>query len=483
MRDAGAVCGWRCLVSLSQDLYHGAGLRMQRRFTVSLAGLALVTGLVLLVGALSVDDASAEVTVEQTSEVLVIRFDDTVHGISRRFLQRGLDEAAGRGSSLVLLELDTPGGLVDDTREIVSALSTSDVPVAAYVAPGGARAASAGFIILLASDVAAMAPATNTGAAHPVFMPLFGGSEAEPSEDMMTKVTNDLAAMVRSLAEERGRNMELAEKAVTESLSFTASEALDEGLIDLIAATRDELIEQINGREVRRFGGETSLLELESPEYYSFDPTFKEEFQSFLASPMIALILMAVAALGIYTEITHPGGIFPGVVGLIALLLFLYSTAALPVNWTGLALMVLAIVLFLLEVKVASYGLLTIGGIACFVAGALIMFEGPIPEMRLSIWAVLPVAAAIAGVMIFLLQRVIKAHQERTMTGSEGLVGETGRVISDLDPQGKVKVHGEYWDARCAGDSIDAGARVRVLRLDDGLLEVALVSDELMGGT
>jgi membrane-bound serine protease (ClpP class) len=418
----------------------------------------------------------------QQAVVLVIRFDDTVQGVSRRFLERGLDEAASRGAALVLLELDTPGGLVDDTRQIVSAITTSKVPVAAYVAPGGARAASAGFIILLCSDVAAMAPGTNTGAAHPVFMPLLGGGEAEPSEEMKAKATNDLAAMVRSLAEERGRSMDLAERAVTESLSFTATEAIQSGLIDVVASSRSELLEALDGREVRRFGGETVRLELHSPVEVRFNPTVKEEVQSFLASPLIALVLMAVAALGIYTEITHPGGIFPGVIGLIALLLFLYSTSTLPVNWAGTALMAVAIVLFLLEVKVTSYGLLTAGGIACFVAGALMMFDGPIPEMRLSIGTVLPVAIVIAAVMIFLLQRVVTAHKARTMTGTEGLPDEIGRALVDLAPVGKVKVHGEYWDARAAGGvTIPAGARVRIVKVGDGMLEVAPAVNEPIG--
>jgi len=450
-----------------------------------LAGLAVMLCLVAPAG--STPDATpvpepapSGVTAPQVprTEVLFIRFDDTVQGISRRFLQRGLDEATSRGCALVLLELDTPGGLVDDTREIVSAITTSKVPVATYVAPGGARAASAGFIILLSSDVAAMAPGTNTGAAHPVFMPLLGGGEAEPSEEMMAKVTNDLAAMVRSLAEERRRNMDLAERAVTESLSFTASEAMESGLIDLVAPTRSELLTALEGREVRRFGGETIRLELGAPELVSFDPTMTEEVQSFLASPLIALLLMAIAALGIYTEITHPGGIFPGVIGLIALLLFLYSTSTLPVNWAGLALMAVAIVLFLLEVKVTSYGLLTAGGIACFVTGALMMFEGPIPEMRLSIVSVLPVAIAIAAVTIFLLQRVIAVHKEPIKTGSEGLPGEVGRVLVDLAPIGKIKVHGEYWNACSKGESILAGAHVRIVAVGDGMLEVAPVNPD-----
>lgn len=399
------------------------------------------------------------------TEVVLIDIADTIQPASQSIMERGLSEAAAMGAELVVLQLDTPGGLVDTTREITKAITTSPVPVAMFVSPAGARAASAGFFLMMAADIAVMSPGTNTGAAHPVLMPMIPGQESEPSDDMIDKVTNDAAAMIRSLVEVRDRNQELAVRAVTESLSFTAEEALEEGLIDLIAHNVDDLIDQLNGREVTRFDGSTVTLELEGWRLVKIEPTTTEQFRSLLAKPLIALILMALAGIGIYTEITHPGGILPGVVGVIALLLFLYTTSVLPVNWLGVALIVLALGLFALEVKVASYGLLTIGGLVCFVAGALMLFDTPIPDMKLTLGMVLPTAIFVAVVVAFLVSRVLKAHQQRPVTGKEGLVGEVGLTLSELAPDGKVKVHGEYWDARTSGETIPKGAQVSVLEV------------------
>jgi len=295
-------------------------------------------------------------------DVVHFRVEDTIQPASQRFIERVFDEAAARSAVLVVMELDTPGGLLDSTREITSAITTSKVPVVVFVAPGGARAASAGFFILIAADVAAMTPGTNTGAAHPV-----GGQGDNLPEDVRDKATNDASAMIRSLAEQRGRNLELAVEAVEESTSFTAEEALEDGLIDLIAHNLDGLLEALDGREIRRFDGSTEVLDLSSPVIVHIEPTFAERLFSVLANPNIAYLLMALGALGLYVEITHPGGILPGVVGVVFLLLGLYSISVLPVSWAGVALIFVALVLFVLEVKVASYGMLTVGGLICFV--------------------------------------------------------------------------------------------------------------------
>ncbi len=409
-------------------------------------------------------------------EVVRLRVEDTIQPASQQFIERALVEAAKRDAELVVMELDTPGGLVDTTREITTAITTSSVPVVVFVSPPGARAASAGFFILLSADVAAMAPGTNTGAAHPV-----GGQGENLPEDVRDKVTNDAAAMVRSLAEQRGRNPETAERTVLESISLTAEEALKEGLIDLIAADFNNLLEKLNGFEVTRFNGDLETLELEEPQIVDIEPSFAERLFSVLANPNIAYLLMALGALGLYVEITHPGGILPGVVGVVFLLLGLYSVSVLPVSWAGVALIFVALMLFILEVKVTSYGLLTVGGVISFVLGSLMLFDGPIPDMRVSMGVVLPTAVVVAAVTGFLLSRVLRVHRERPMTGREGLVGEEGRAINELAPDGKVAVHGEYWDGRSMGGTIAAGSNVRVVTVHDRRIDVVAVGDDEEG--
>ncbi len=405
-------------------------------------------------------------------EVVLMRVEDTIQPASQQFIERVLGEAAERGAALVVMELDTPGGLIDTTRDITTAITTSPVPVAVFVTPPGARAASAGFFILLSADVAAMAPGTNTGAAHPV-----GGQGENLPEDVRDKVTNDAAAMVRSLAEQRGRDPEIAERTVIESISLTAEEALEEGLIDLIATDLNDLLEQLKGLEVTRFNGDVVTLDLEEIQMVEIEPSFAERLFSVLANPNIAYLLMALGALGLYVEITHPGGILPGVVGVIFLLLGLYSVSVLPVSWAGVALIFVALMLFILEVKVTSYGLLTVGGVISFVLGSLMLFDGPIPALRVSMGVVLPTAVVVAVLTGFLLTRVLNAYRQRPMTGYEGMIGEVGRAIGDLAPDGKVAVHGEYWDGTSVGGTIAAGSSVRVVAVHDRRIDVVAEGD------
>lgn len=391
---------------------------------------------------------------------------------SQRFIERALEEARERGAALVVMELDTPGGLLDTTREISTAVTGSSVPVCVYVAPAGARAASAGFFILLSADVAAMAPGTNTGAAHPV-----SGQGQDMGEHVEAKATNDASAMIRSLAETRNRDPERAVEAVVESASFTASEALEAGLIDFIADDLDSLLEALDGIEVRRVDGSVETLNLTAATVVEIESSSAERFLSVLANPNIAYLLMALGMLGIYVEVTHPGAIFPGVVGVIAMLLALYSLSVLPVSMAGVALIVVGLVLFLLEVKVTSYGLLTVGGLASFVLGSLMLFDSPIPDMRVSLAVIVPAALLVAVVTTFLLSRVLKAHSRRPSTGKEGLVGEVGRVVRDLDPKGTVAVHGEYWDAAANGATLPYGTEVRVVAVIGRSLQVELTTD------
>ena len=405
-------------------------------------------------------------------EVVRMRVEDTIQPASQRYIERVLKEAENRQAELVVLELDTPGGLIDTTRDITSAITTSPVPVAVFVTPAGARAASAGFFILMSGDVAAMSPGTNTGAAHPV-----GGQGENLPDDVREKITNDAAAMVRSLAEHRGRNAATAARTVVESISLTAEEALDEHLIDFVVADDAALLAKLNGYELTRFDGTTGVLDLAQPTMVDIEPTFAEQLFSVLANPNVAYLLMALGALGLYVEITHPGGILPGVVGVIFLLLGLYSVSVLPVSWAGVALIFVALMLFVLEVKVTSYGLLTIGGVISFVLGSLMLFDGPIPAMRVSMGVVLPTAVVVALLTGFLLTRVLRAHRQRPMTGREGLVGEEGRAIGDLAPDGKVAVHGEYWDARVVGGPVRDGGVVRVVKVGEHRLDVVVYDD------
>jgi len=400
-------------------------------------------------------------------EVLRFRMADTVQPASRKYIERVLEDADSRGSSLVVMELDTPGGLISSSREITTAITSSKVPVAVYVSPAGARAASAGFFILMSADIAAMAPGTNTGAAHPV-----GGHGEDLGEHMNTKVTNDAQAMIRSLAERRGRNIEKSVEIVEKSSSFTASEALELNLVDVVADDFDGLMKQLDGREITRFDGSKVKLNLDDVVVSEEEPSSAERFLSILANPNIAYLLMALGMLGIYVEITHPGAVLPGVVGVIAILLGLYSTSVLPVNITGVALIIVGLALFLLEVKVASYGLLTVGGLISFVLGSMMLFDSPVPDLRVSLGVILPTALLVAIVTVFLLNRVIKTHRTRPVTGVEGLVGEEGKVILPLNPRGKVLIHGEYWDAWSRGLNFEKGATVRVSKVDGSRLIV-----------
>ncbi|MEN8165434.1 MAG: nodulation protein NfeD [Acidobacteriota bacterium] len=404
------------------------------------------------------------------ADVLHFRVEDTIQPASQSFIARMIDEAARDGRDLVVMELDTPGGLLESTDEITSTILGSEVPVVVFVGPAGARAASAGFFILISADVAAMAPGTRTGAAHPV-----GGQGEDIGEHMEAKVTNDASKNIRSIAEGRGRNPDKAVEAVVESSSFTASEALELGLVDLVVNDIDKLLEELNGREITRFDGSTVTLDLEDPWIVQSEPSSAERFLSVLANPNIAYLLMALGMLGIYVEVTHPGAIFPGVVGVIAMLLALYSLSVLPVSLAGVALIVVGLLLFMLEVKVVSYGMLTVGGLVSFVLGSLMLFDSPIPDMRVSLGVVVPTALLVALVTGFLLSRVLKAHSRRPTTGTDGLIGEVGRVVRALDPRGTVAVHGEWWDARTQGESVAKDEEVRVLAVAGRYLEVERV--------
>jgi len=387
--------------------------------------------------------------------VLQIVVDDMIHPISDEFIGRALAEAQRTHADALLIELQTPGGLIESTRSIVEKIMTSKVPVIVYVAPAGSRAASAGFFIVEAADVAAMAPGTNTGAAHPVTI----GKEMDPI--MKTKLENDAAAFMRTVAAKRGRNVAVAESAVRESKSFTEQEALQQKLIDVIAADVPSLLRAVDGRTLRRYDGTTAVLRVAGKPVEKYEMTLKERILSTLMDPNLAFLLFALGGLAIFAELNHPGAVLPGVVGTISILLALFALNLLPTRYAALALLLAAFALFALEAKFATHGVLGIGGIICMIFGALFLVDGPIPEMRVKFVTAAVVSVPIGLIAIFLMTLVLRARRNRVVTGQEGMIGEIGVARTPLEPGGKVFVHGELWNA-VARKPVDEGMRVRV---------------------
>jgi len=427
---------------------------------------ALFKAVVLLLAALLL------CPVRSRADVLKIVIDDTIQPISDEFIGRALDQAGREHDEAVLIELSTPGGMLDSTRSIIAKILASPVPVIIYVAPSGARAASAGFFILESADVAAMAPGTNTGAAHPV---IFGGEKMD--DVMKAKMENDAAAFMRSFVSKRGRNVDLAESAVRQSKSFTDQEALKEHLIDVVAPDVPDLLKQLDGRQIARFNGSTTVLHLANQRVQTLDMSLKQRILDFIMDPNVAFILFAIGMLALYVEFNHPGAIVPGIVGFIFILLAVFAFNILPTRYAALILIVAAFVMFILDAKFATHGALTVGGIGLMILGALLLIDAPIPEMRVHLTTALAVSVPIGLITVFLVGLVVKARRSKVVTGSQGLVGEVGVAQSALEPAGKVFVHGELWDA-VSSANIAAGARVLVKRVDGLRLEV----EPLVGG-
>ena len=391
-----------------------------------------------------------------SADVVKLTVDDMIHPISDEFIGRGLDFAAAHRADAVLIELRTPGGLEQSMREIVQKILRSPVPVIVYVAPSGSRAASAGFFILESADIAAMAPGTNTGAAHPVNL---GGEKMD--DVMKAKVENDAAAFMRSIAERRSRNVAVAESAVRQSKSFTEQEALSQHLIDIIAADVPSLLKAIDGRTLRRFNGSTAVLHVAGKPIMPYEMTLKERLLSTIMDPNVAFILFALGGLALWAEFNHPGAVLPGVVGLIAILLSVFALNLLPTRFAAFALLLAAFVLFALEAKFATHGVLGIGGIIAMILGALFLVDGPIPEMRVHLLTALSVSIPLGVIAIFLMGLVLKARRNRVVTGTEGMIGEIGVARTQLGLEGKVFVHGEIWNA-VAKAPLAEGVKVRV---------------------
>jgi len=395
-------------------------------------------------------------------DIYIVKLADAISPGSAEFIKNSIEKAEAEEAACIIIELDTPGGLAESMRLIIQDILGSQVPVIVYVSPSGARAASAGVMITMAADVAAMAPGTNIGAAHPV-----GAGGKEISGTMSEKVINDMVAHAKSVAEQRGRNKEWVEQAIRESVSVTETEALKENIIDLIAKNLDDLIRQLNGRKIKDKG----VLTLDKAKKVFVKPSLRTKILKTISNPNIAYILLMIGFAGLYFELSHPGAIFPGVIGGIALILAFFALQTLPVNYAGILLIILAIIFFIMEMKISSYGLLSVAGIVSLLLGSLMMFKDTGPDMRLSLKVLLPTIILISGFFVFVAGLVFRAQMAKPRTGTKGLVGEIGMVKKALTPEGKVFVHGELWNAR-AEKAIDEGAKVRVVNVVNLMLEV-----------
>lgn len=391
----------------------------------------------------------------QEPQVGLISLRGPINPVTTAFLKENLAAAGKRGDRLLLVELDTPGGLDAAMREAVQAIFGAPVPVAVYVAPAGARAASAGAVIGLSADILAMAPGTNIGAAHPV------GLGGKPDPVMEAKQVNDAEAYIEGIAAKRGRNVDLARKMVRQSISLSAEAALAQKVIDIVAPSRQELLAQLEGRKVQR-GGKETVLRLSGVRVVSHEMGTRDKILDAISSPDVAYMLMLLGILGLFFELSNPGVILPGVIGGISLLLSFFALQTLPVNYAGIALILLGIVLFIAEIKVVSYGMLAVGGVVSMVLGSLILFPSPEPYLRLS-WEVIAATVGVTAVFFaVVITKVIQAHRERPITGVEGMIGELGVADTDLAPEGKVVLRGEYWNAS-SEQPVQKGEKVRVV--------------------
>ena len=407
------------------------------------------------------------------AQVLRIVVNDTIQPITQEYISRAIDEAQRRNDQAVLIELNTPGGLVESTRHIIEKITNSQVPVILYVFPSGSRAGSAGIFILEAADVAAMAPGTNAGAAHPVL--LFGPTQVKPDDEMKQKIENDAAALMRSVVSRRGRNVEVAESAVRESKSFTEQEALAQHLIDYAASSEQDLFHQMDGKSFKRFNGQEVTLNLSGQPVVPFGMTLKEQILNYLMDPNVAFILLAIGALALYAEFNHPGAVVPGTVGLVFILIAAFALNLLPTRFAAVGLILGAFALFAAEAKFATHGVLTIGGIALLTLGGLLLVDSPIPEMRVHLLTALAVSVPLGLITAFLMGIALKARRNKMVSGAQGLIGETGIAQTALSPRGKIFVHGELWDAVASAD-VSPGQSVVVRQVDGLLLQVEPVS-------
>lgn len=397
--------------------------------------------------------------------IFKITVDAPIHPVTSEYIRQAITRADAEHAELLVIIINTPGGLDTSMREIIEKILSARTPVAAWVSPSGARSASAGFFIGMASDLYVMSPGTNTGAAHPVGMGITGQGL---DQTMSEKVTQDASAYIKSLAERRGRNVSMAEDAVRKSLSYTEQEALKGGLIDGVAGSDQELIALLDGKTITRFNGDKVTLHLQGQPVVEIALSGRQKFLLTIAHPNLAYLLLIMGLLGLYFEFAHPGAILPGVLGGICLILAFFALQILPINYAGLALILLAILFFILEVKIHTHGFLSIGGVLAMLIGSIMLIRTNVPELKPSLNIIIPVALGISLVFIFLVTIAARALRKKVQTGSEGLVGEVGMARTDLAPEGRVFVHGELWRAKTEG-SIPHGAKVRVVGIENNL--------------
>ena len=403
----------------------------------------------------------------QSTNVLVITLDGAINPAATDYINYGIEQAVEHNSECLVLRLNTPGGLLESTREIVSDILQSPVPVVVYVSPPGSRAASAGVFITLSAHIAAMAPGTNIGAAHPVSL------QGQMDSTMTEKVTNDAAAFIRTISEKRNRNVKWAEDAVRKSISITETEALKDHVIDLIANNTRDLLEKINGKEIKTVSG-LATLNTKDAEIINVEMSFQQKLLSILSDPNIAYILFMLGIYGLLFELYSPGLIFPGVVGVISLLLAFYSMHTLPINYAGLGLIIFSVILFVLEIKIVSHGLLTIGGIISLILGSVMLIKtNPAFDVVGVSWKIILLFVVLTvSFFTIAIGFGIKAQRKKPATGQEGLINGVGEAITDIAPKGMIKIHGEIWNAETIDETIPKGSKIIVTGVSNLILQI-----------
>ena len=435
---------------------------MNTRRTAMIVTL-IATALCVALGGLN----AAEKGTDASSRPLVYQLtvDGSINPAVNDYIAKGIEKAEEANATCVIITIDTPGGMITTTKTIIKEMLNAKLPVVVYVYPSGSSATSAGALITMGGDIAAMAPGTNIGAAHPVN----GGGE-DIGKTMEEKVMNDLTAYMRSVVAKRGRNVEWAQKAITASVSITAQEALKMNVINVVADSIPNLLTQLDGKSIEK-NGKTMVFHTASAHVEKFTAGYRFKVLDLIADPNIVYILGMLAMMGIMMEFYNPGMIFPGVLGGLCLLLTLFAAQVLPINYTGILLIVLAVVLFILELKVPSFGLLSIGAIVSLLLGSVMLFESGETAMRVSWAVIIPTVVLVSAFFIFAMGLAVRAWRSQPRTGGQGLIGEIGLALTDLDTEGKVSVHGEYWNAR-ADSRIPKGERVRVIRVENLFLKV-----------
>jgi membrane-bound serine protease (ClpP class) len=395
---------------------------------------------------------------QEQAPVLTIEVDGIINPPTAKFIIDAIDEAIRQNAQCLIIQLDTPGGLMESMRLIVKKELSSTIPIIVYVAPSGARAASAGVFVTMAAHIAVMAPGTHIGAAHPVTL---GGGEGKESKTMTDKIVNDTVSFVKAIAKTRGRNVDWAEKAVTKSVSITDEEAVKLNVVDFISPDLQSLLNKIDGKVVK-FDGVARTLHTKGIKPQPIQMSWREKLLDIISNPQIAYYLLMLGGMGIFFELSNPGAILPGVVGGIFLILAFYALQVLPVNYAGLALILFGIILFIAEIKVVSHGLLAVGGVISLFLGSLMLFQSPAEYMRLSLSVIVPAVLVTSGFFIFAMTMAIRARLKKPTTGLEGLIGETGIVAIPLSPEGKLSVHGEFWNA-VSDQPIEKGEKAKVI--------------------